>query len=107
MLEIATMFVSPGGEPGPSYPHCTIVPSPFNAIASNDAAEIAITLLSPGGTFVCPPVLSPHATTVPSFFRAMLKESPPANATTPLNPGGGSNCPEPFVPQPTIVPSFF
>src|SRR5262245_9047790 len=106
---MATAFVNGGWEasavnelPAHHVPQATTVPSARKASVWAGPAEIAITLLSPGGTLVCPCKLSPQATTVPSPLSATLKSSPPATATALVRLGGGLHWPWELSPHATM-----
>src|SRR6516162_1360872 len=69
-------------------PQLVIIPSEVKAKECNEPAAIATTLLKPGGTSVCPAMLSPQAITVPLFLRASAWELPQAIATMLDSPKG-------------------
>ena len=70
-------------------------------------AAIAMTLLSPDGTDVCPALLAPQAMSVPSFRRAKLWSPPAAIAVTLLKPGGMFVLPAVLLPYAMTAPSLF
>src|SRR6185436_20122653 len=82
----------------------------IKAMLDHRPAEIATTLVRPGGTFAVPFGSSRgffHATTVPSLLSARLWKVPAAMATTLDKPAGGVRMAAFRPPQPTTVPSLF